>query len=80
VAHRDEVRARLAAAGIGSEVYYPVPLHLQRCFARLGGKPGDLPISERAAREVLAIPIWPELNDAEIAGVVAGVAEAVSRT
>ena len=77
VADRDAVRARLAEAGVGSEVYYPVPLHLQECFSALGGKPGDLPVSERAAREVLALPIWPELEAGEIAGVAAAVEHAV---
>ena len=78
VRERDAVRARLSAAGIGCEVYYPVPLHLQECFRSLGGRPGGLPVSERAAEEVLALPIWPELAEAEIAAVASAVAEAVS--
>jgi len=78
VPDRDRVRERLAAAGIGSEVYYPVPLHLQECFAPLGGRAGDLPVSERAAAEVLALPIWPELEAGEIDAVASALEEAVS--
>jgi dTDP-4-amino-4,6-dideoxygalactose transaminase len=62
----DVVQKRLAERGIASMVYYPVPLHLQPAFASLGGKPGDLRVSERAAREVLSLPIYPELNAEQI--------------
>jgi dTDP-4-amino-4,6-dideoxygalactose transaminase len=66
VQRRDALRQYLAAAGVGTEVYYPIPLHLQECFRYLGHRPGELPESERAAREVLALPVFPELSPAQI--------------
>jgi len=75
VANRDLVRERLAAAGIGTAIYYPVPLHLQECFSGLGYAAGDLPESERAAELALALPVYPELAGARIE-YVAGVLRA----
>ncbi len=63
VPRRNELQSFLKERSVGSEVYYPLPLHLQECFAYLGMKPGSLPESERAAAETLALPVYPELTD-----------------
>ncbi len=77
VANRDRVCAELEADGVGTAIYYPVPLHLQECFASLGYRPGDLPVSERAAGCVLALPVFPELTEAQIRHVAQAISKAL---
>ena len=72
---RDELKAHLAERGVATEVYYPIPLHLQECFADLGYREGQLPESERAARETLALPVYPELEDAQAEHVARSIAD-----
>ncbi len=75
---RSQVMAQLKARKIGHEIYYPVPLHRQECFADLGYAAGSLPVSEGAANETLAIPIYPELTEMMLVSVVSAVAEGIA--
>lgn len=77
---RDNVMAGLKERGIGNEIYYPVPLHLQECYSELGGREGDLPVSEKAAKEIFSIPIYPELTNEQREEVANAVIELVGST
>jgi dTDP-4-amino-4,6-dideoxygalactose transaminase len=79
VSDRDQLQAHLKTRGIGTEVYYPVPLHRQECFNSLGYHEGDFPEAERASRELLALPIYPELNEDQQHFVVQSVRESFER-
>ena len=76
-ARRDELKAKLAERGVGSAVFYPSPLHVQKAYSALGYKPGDFPEAEKAAREVLSLPVFPELTPEEREQVAAAVRESV---
>jgi len=76
---RDSLKDVLTAKGIGCAIYYPVPLHLQKCYASLGHKVGDMPNAEAAANETLALPIYPELKEEQIRHVAATVREFVEK-
>ncbi|HZZ43317.1 MAG TPA: DegT/DnrJ/EryC1/StrS family aminotransferase [Tepidisphaeraceae bacterium] len=78
VQNRDQVKQTLASAGISTAVYYPTPLHLQPCFAYLNAKEGSLPQSERACKEVLALPIYPELPEEHLRYVAAELLKATA--
>jgi dTDP-4-amino-4,6-dideoxygalactose transaminase len=70
---RDALREHLAKCEVGTDLIYPVPLHLQACFARLGQKAGSLPVAEKACATCLSLPIFPELTDEQVGHVIASV-------
>lgn len=76
---RDELKKHLEANQISCGLHYPVPLHLQKCYSSLGYKPGDFPVAEKAARECLSLPIYPELTDDQVQRVAASIREFFKR-
>jgi dTDP-4-amino-4,6-dideoxygalactose transaminase len=76
---RDRLAAALAERGVGTLIHFPIPLHRQPAFSMLGGKPGDLPVAEAAAGEILSLPLYPELRDAQVRQVCAAVRELAPR-
>jgi dTDP-4-amino-4,6-dideoxygalactose transaminase len=76
---RDELKKHLEANGVGCALHYPLPLHLQKCYASLGHKTGDFPVAEKASRECLSLPIYPELTDAQIQRVATVIKEFFKR-
>jgi dTDP-4-amino-4,6-dideoxygalactose transaminase len=76
---RDALMAALAELGVGTLIHYPIPLHLQPAFASMGGKPGDLPVAEKASSEILSLPLYPELTDEQAGAVVEAVRDAAKR-
>lgn len=79
VSQRDELRTHLKEKGVGTEIYYPLPMHLQQCYQDLGYRKGAFPVSERAAEEVLSLPIYAELTDAQLTYVVEMIADFFKR-
>ncbi|HVH28598.1 MAG TPA: DegT/DnrJ/EryC1/StrS family aminotransferase [Vicinamibacterales bacterium] len=80
ISRRDDLRSYLKSRGVGTEIYYPIPLHLQPCFEYLGHRRGDFPIAERASAETLALPIFGELTPAQQEAVVGAIADFVATT
>jgi dTDP-4-amino-4,6-dideoxygalactose transaminase len=76
VPERDRVQKALHAAGIGTGIHYPIPVHLQKAYANLGCGPGDLPVTERVARRFLSLPMYAELRPEQVAEVVRRLDEA----
>ncbi|MDM7915600.1 MAG: DegT/DnrJ/EryC1/StrS family aminotransferase, partial [Candidatus Eisenbacteria bacterium] len=77
VARRDRLRAELEARGVGTQVHYPVPIHLQPAYAGLGFGPGSFPVAERRAGQVVSLPLYPEMTDAMVETVAGALAEAL---